>query len=147
MSSLPRRALLSGSLIGVTSIALPSAAAAASDDRNDPSPTVSFDPAVDFVNLSPTPGAEGVQVDVAWAEGYTRFSFGRNALSGTTGTEEPFAWTLTGTDVDGEPVFSSGTNSGGVTNVTQSAKPGTTVTLQLTSSTYPSDVRTFTHTR
>lgn len=143
--SVGRRQALGG-VVGVTTLLLPAAVAAASDDEGGGTATVGFAPAVDIVGAGSL-GNETVQVDMAWAEGYTRFPVGTQRLSGTTGTLEPFDWVLTGTDTAGQPISSSGSSTGEVSTVFQSTQPSTTVTLRLTSTTFPADVRTFTHTR
>lgn len=145
MSPIPRRDLLAGSALGITSLVLPAASAAATGD-DSPSPSVAFAPVVEFENAGGLPDTR-VTVRMAWASGYTYASFGSRPLTGTTGDLAAFSYTVTGTDTDDQPITSSGSSDGSLVSVNQSAKIGAIVTVTLTSDQFPSDVRTFPYTR
>jgi hypothetical protein len=139
----PRRRAMGAVGIGLASLALPAASAAASGGEDAPSAdAVAFDPRVDFVSAG-TGEEPTFEVHFAWAEGYTLTASGVQYVAGTTGATAPFDWTLTSTDVNDVALFASGSGPGFVETVTQRTKVGTEAVLTLTSRDFPSDVRTF----
>jgi len=157
---LTRRQAFGAAGLGVTALALPTAIAAASPGLDGGGGTaegqeVLYDPDVRFRNsLSVGPPPDSLEnpeivVIAAWAEGYTRFEQGAQDVSGTTGEEMPFSWTLVGTRADDTPLSLSGTHSTGVLLLEgNSSKVGALFTFTMTSTGTPSgDVRIFEHTR
>ncbi len=153
-----RRQAFGAAGLGVTALALPTAIAAASpgpDSGTAEGQEVLYHPDVRFRNsLSVGPPPDQMEnpeivVIAAWAEGYTRSAQGAQDVSGTTGEEMPFSWTLVGTRADDTPLSLSGTHSTGVLLLEgNSSKIGALFTFTMTSTGTPSgDVRIFEHTR
>jgi hypothetical protein len=136
---------MAGAALGIASSLLPSAAAAASGDEDEQTPTVAFAPEYRIFNTGFDPTT--VQVQMGWA---TEYSYAGSFVNGTSGTLEPFTYEITTTNPsNNEPVSTTGSSgsSAYVNLVGIPAKVGMTVTVRMTSVQYPGDVRTFSRTR
>lgn len=143
MDQVARRVVLSGAA-ALTSLALPSSSAAASDLEGGGPSTVAFEPANRMINQGSPPNT-AVQVQMAWAEGYTSVG---SFLTGTTGAKAPFTYVISTTDTADQSVTRSGSSDGSLADITGIAsKIGTTITVTMTSTEFPSDARTFSRTR